>query len=59
MFTRNWSAKIEGLYIWNTSNSVVDAAGPKGYRTKADHFVVRAGINYRFGGSAAPVVARY
>ncbi len=59
MFTRNWSAKIEGLYIWNTSNSVVDPAGPKGYRTKADHFVVRAGINYRFGGSAAPVVARY
>jgi outer membrane immunogenic protein len=55
-FAPNWSAKFEWLYMRFESapfNTVV-AEGPRS--VPLDDNVVRAGINYRFGG---PVVAKY
>lgn len=57
-FAPNWSAKFEWLYMkfdskgFNTLNLVDGDRGS----VPLDDNVVRAGINYRFGG---PVVARY
>ena len=56
-FAPNWSAKFEWLYMrFNSAafNTVV-AEGPRS-SVPLDDNVVRAGINYRFGG---PVVAKY
>jgi outer membrane immunogenic protein len=56
-FAPNWSAKFEWLYMRFESapfNTVV-AEGPRS-SVPLDDNVVRAGINYRFGG---PVVAKY
>jgi outer membrane immunogenic protein len=56
-FAPNWSAKFEWLYMKFESapfNTLV-AEGPRS-SVPLDDNVVRAGINYRFGG---PVVARY
>jgi outer membrane immunogenic protein len=56
-FAPNWSAKFEWLYMKFESapfNTVV-AEGPRS-SVPLDDNVVRAGINYRFGG---PVVAKY
>ena len=63
MFTRNWSAKLEYLYMdlgdFNNANFVALAAPATiGVRTSSnftDH-IARVGINYRWGG---PVVAKY
>ena len=56
-FAPNWSAKFEWLYMKFDSASFNTALGdgPRSSVPLADN-VVRAGINYRFGG---PVVARY
>jgi outer membrane immunogenic protein len=56
-FAPNWSAKFEWLYMKFDSaafNTLV-AEGPRS-SVPLDDNVVRAGINYRFGG---PVVAKY
>lgn len=56
-FAPNWSAKFEYLYMKFDSAAFNTVAG-EGSRSSVplDDNVVRAGINYRFGG---PVVARY
>jgi outer membrane immunogenic protein len=56
-FAPNWSAKFEYLYMKFESAAFNTLAG-EGPRSSVplDDNVVRAGINYRFGG---PVVARY
>ena len=63
-FTPNWSVKAEYLYYDLGANTVnvalVPGSGgaPTGYnsRFENDGHIVRAGLNYKFGG---PVVARY
>jgi len=58
----NWTGKIEGLYMdyGRVSGSVaLPTAGPPlrfDYTSKITDVVVRAGLNYHFGG---PVVAKY
>ena len=56
-FLPNWSAKFEWLFVKFENNGFVTVLGdgPRSGVTLDDN-VVRAGINYRFGG---PVVARY
>jgi outer membrane immunogenic protein len=62
MITRNWSAKLEYLYMdLGRSNAGTFTLAPASVIAAnvssnfADH-ILRAGVNYRFGG---PVVARY
>lgn len=58
-FLPNWSAKFEWLYMKFESKPLIAVnLGPTFNRSSVplDDNVVRAGINYRFGG---PVVARY
>lgn len=67
MFSPNWSAKLEYLYVdmGSISNSVVlpTAAGiPLGANvtSRVTDSIIRAGINYHFNfGGPSPVVARY
>jgi outer membrane immunogenic protein len=56
-FAPNWSAKFEWLYMKfdSAAFNTLAAEGPRS-SVPFDDNVVRAGINYRFGG---PVVARY
>jgi outer membrane immunogenic protein len=56
-FAPNWSAKFEWLYMKfnSTGLNTLVAEGPRS-SIPLDDNVVRAGINYRFGG---PVVAKY
>jgi outer membrane immunogenic protein len=56
-FAPNWSAKFEYLYMKfeSAAFNTLQAEGPRS-SVPLDDNVVRAGINYRFGG---PVVARY
>jgi outer membrane immunogenic protein len=56
-FAPNWSAKFEYLYMKfeSAAFNTLAAEGPRS-SVPLDDNVVRAGINYRFGG---PVVARY
>jgi len=58
-----WSAKIEGLYVFNVKSKLQTYNGDTGksFRNDSDHAIVRLGLNYRFGGApaAAPVLARY
>jgi outer membrane immunogenic protein len=64
-FTQNWSAKLEYLYYDLGSRSAVgvqtNPIGPEFavFRAKTDGHIVRAGLNYRFGGAAGPVFAKY
>lgn len=61
----NWSVKAEGLYYDLGAKSGVSTAPGDGYtwtsgvRSKTDGVIARLGLNYRFGGTSAPVVARY
>lgn len=62
MLNRNWSAKLEYLYMdlgdFNNINFTLAPLAPIGVRTSSnftDH-IARVGINYRWGG---PVVAKY
>jgi outer membrane immunogenic protein len=66
MFSANWSAKIEYLYLdmGSISNSVVlpTAGGfPLGANvtSRITDNIIRAGINYHFSAGPGPVVARY
>ena len=72
-FAPAWSLKLEYLYYNLGRNSAgattvqFDAAAANGTRFiarvrpthDADGHIVRAGLNYQFGASAAPVVAKY
>lgn len=71
MINRNFSVKAEYLY-YDLGDETVTALGNAAVRSfpqldgidyvaKADFTgsIVRVGLNYRFGGSSAPVVARY
>ncbi len=64
-----WTAKVEGLYVFETKTTLLGAdrctnswCQPygKAFRTKTDHAVLRFGVNYRFGAAVeGPVLARY
>ncbi|MDB5569588.1 MAG: porin [Hyphomicrobiales bacterium] len=60
-----WTAKVEGLYVFETKQSVNSSFSSEGYgktfAAKSSHAVVRFGLNYIFGAPAAagPVLARY
>ncbi|MBV8746195.1 MAG: porin family protein [Xanthobacteraceae bacterium] len=58
-FTPNWSAKVEYLYVGLENAAFITpnlGAGFNRSNVPVNDNIVRAGINYRFGG---PVVARY
>ena len=61
-FAQNWSAKLEYLYLDLGDQSAIanpNQANPPfqvGYDWKTQAHIVRAGVNYKFGG---PVIARY
>ena len=59
-----WSVKAEGLY-YNLGSKHGDSntGVPGGYahqmKSSVDGYVARVGLNYKFGGGAAPVFAKY
>jgi len=66
--SQNWSAKLEYLYADLGSNAVSSRYAQTSpsvanfdirHREDKTLSIVRVGLNYKFGGSAAPVVARY
>ena len=65
-FNYNWTVKTEYLYYNLGSRTITGVdAGPVfpgefvSYRVKNDGHIFRVGLNYKFGGHAAPVMARY
>jgi outer membrane immunogenic protein len=60
-FAPNWSAKIEYNFMsFNIDRTNFTFGGvTSAFDRNLDINVVKAGINYRFGGFAAPVAARY
>ena len=56
-FTNNWSTKLEYLYIHTGKHRIGSPATYGTYETQGFH-VVRAGLNYKFGGPSA-IVAKY
>ena len=64
-FTNNWSMKAEYLYVdlgdrSFTSTSTVGANWTIRHTERSNNLnIIRAGLNYRFGGSTSPVIARY
>lgn len=52
-FTANWSGFVEYRY------HQLDVNVPAGASGDVEAHTVKVGVNYRFGGAAAPVVARY
>jgi outer membrane immunogenic protein len=71
-FTQNWSAKLEYLYydlgrLSTTTGVLIDTGAAAGAANLAvnsssarfNGHIVRAGVNYHFGGVAGPVVAKY
>jgi len=54
-FTPNWSAKLEYLYVDLGTKTFFSGTGNDVDVRFRDH-ILRAGINYQFGG---PVVAKY
>lgn len=63
--TNRWSAKLEGLYYDLGRQSHISAATNNGVtygwgaRSRSDGFIARIGLNYKFGGGADPVIAKY
>ncbi len=59
----NWSAKVEGLYTLIPKKSLpLTPFGAPAFLTTSEtqaHWQVRLGLNYRFGGPAGAVVAKY
>lgn len=61
-FDNNWSVKLEYAYLDFGKRTVsgVDTAGIVwNYKNDLHAHTVKVGLNYRFGGAARPVVARY
>ena len=68
-FSPNWSAKVEYLHVFLPNRTIASAAvSPYGaaaglipYTRTISRSIdtVRVGVNYRFGGAPAPVVAKY
>ena len=54
-FTQNWSAFVEARYVDMSFDRLPFLGAPR----DANAWQVKVGVNYRFGGSAGPVVARY
>lgn len=54
----NWSAKVEYLYI-DIHQDYFGGPGAGGFKADVDLHTVKVGLNYRFGYSKAPVVAKY
>lgn len=61
-FIDNWSAKLEYLYVdlgSGTCATTVNCGTPAGDSVSFAAHTLRAGINFKFGGSPATVAARY
>jgi outer membrane immunogenic protein len=63
-FNNNWSMKAEYLYssFSGGNRALTDPANPAfsyTVRNRDDFSIARAGLNYKFGGPASSVVARY
>jgi outer membrane immunogenic protein len=55
----SWTAKVEYLYLSYSSSDALSNWVVGGLNTDVDGHTIRFGLNYRFGGGKAPVVARY
>ena len=58
----NWSARVEGLYTFLGKDRyyLATLAGAQlGTFETQSHWQIRLGLNYRFGGPAGPVIAKY
>jgi outer membrane immunogenic protein len=56
----NWTAKVEYLFIdLDNENYFSNAFNGLGFDANLDVHTVKVGLNYRFGYSKAPVVAKY
>lgn len=56
---RNWSVKGEALYVSTGKNTVVNTFQTFSTIETQSFWAARLGLNYRFGGPAGAVVARY
>lgn len=60
LFAPNWSAKAEYQYFnFDHGQQFISAAFPAGVAFDHDFHTFKVGVNYRFGGASAPVVAKY
>ena len=55
----NWSAKVEYLYLDLGNESYLGGPAAGGFNVDLDAHTVKVGLNYRFGYSKSPVVAKY
>ena len=55
----NWSVKAEALYVSTGLHRLVTIAGTHSTLESQSFWAARLGVNYRFGGPAGPVVAKY
>lgn len=55
----NWTAKVEYQYLALGSANYLSGTVVGGLDVDADVHTIRIGLNYRFGGGKAPVVAKY
>jgi outer membrane immunogenic protein len=55
----NWSAKVEYLYLDLGSQDYFGGPAAGGFDADVTAHTVKVGLNYRFGYSKAPVVAKY
>ena len=56
----NWTAKVEYLYLdLGNATYLGGSSAPGGFDVDLTAHTVKVGLNYRFGYSKAPVVARY
>ncbi len=55
----NWSAKVEYLYLDLGSSDYFGGAGAGGFDADVTAHTVKVGLNYRFGYSKNPIVAKY
>ncbi|HWV44033.1 outer membrane protein [Pseudorhodoplanes sp.] len=55
----NWSAKVEYLYLDLGNESYLGGPAAGGFNVDLTAHTVKVGLNYRFGYSKSPVVAKY
>ncbi|MDC7784099.1 porin family protein [Rhodoplanes sp. TEM] len=58
-FDMNWSVKAEYMYIGVDNTQTVGAFGQNWDTENSGIHTAKVGLNYRFGGYGAPVMARY